>query len=215
MQHLIFTLICLLMLPATAMASPFQTSWEQWQPDQERVAQERGRHKNKNRKERRAKRRAKVEKKIRTFLVLELTDALDLDDKMALKLASTIEKTQKEQQALREKAHENMDKLKAMLADDKTEDNALKKQTDKTSKAIKKARKMEEALYESISEHLDTKQKAKMLLVLPQIQGKIHRMMQKARKGGHGGKGRMGPRGGGHGGHRGHDGPPPPMNINF
>ena len=190
------------------MASPFQTSWEQWQPAQERVAQGRGGHKSKNHQERRAKRRAKVEKKIRTFLVLELTDALDLDDKMALKLSSTIEKTQKEQQLLREKAHGNMEQLKAMLADDKTSDQALKKQTEKTRRAIKKARKMEEALYDSISGHLDTKQNAQMLLALPQIQGKIHRMMQKARKGGHGGKGRMGPRGGGHDGLRGHGGPP-------
>ena len=53
MQHLIFTLIGFLILPVTAMASPFQTSWEQWQPAQERVAQGRGGHKSKNHQERR------------------------------------------------------------------------------------------------------------------------------------------------------------------
>ena len=108
-----------------------------------------------------------------------------------------------------------MQKLKEMLADEKTSDSELKKQTEKTNKSVKKARKMDEALFDSISGLLNTRQKAQMLVVLPKIQGKIQRMLQKARKGGHGGKGRMGPRGGGHGGHRGHDGPPPPMGINF
>ena len=216
MKNILFMMMCLLLLPTATMASTFQDSWNNnWDDGVQLVAQKKGKQKGKKHQERMEKRRAKVEKKIRTFLVLELTDELDLDDAMALKLSSTIETTQKEQHALREKAHMQMQKLKELLADEKTSDSALKKQTDKTSKSVKKARKMDEALFDSISKLLNTRQKAQMLVVLPKIQGKIHRMLQKARKGGHGGKGRMGPRGGGHGGHRGHGGPPPPMGINF
>ena len=105
MKNLILGCICVLLLPTLATAAPFQEPWEDWGEETTLVAKNRGHKKGKNHKERREKRRAKVEKKIRTYLVLELTDELDLDDAMALKLSSTIEKTQKEQHALREKAH--------------------------------------------------------------------------------------------------------------
>ena len=216
MKNMILTMMCLLVLPTATMASPFQDSWNNdWDDNTKLVAEKNGKRKGKKHQQRMEKRRAKVEKKIRTFLVLELTDELNLDDAMALKLSSTIEATQIEQHALRKKAHENIQRLKELLADENTSDSALKKQTDKTSKSVKKARKMDEALFDSISGHLNIKQKAQMLVVLPKIQGKIHRMLQKARNGGHRGKGRMGPRGGGDGSHPGQGGPPPPMGINF
>ena len=107
---------------------------------------------------------------------------------------------------LLDKAHKQMDALKQMLEDEKSGDSALKKQADKARKAMKKARKMDEALFDAISELLTPRQQAKLVLVGPKIQGKIHRMLQKARKGGHKGKGHRGPRG--PGGPEGHRGPP-------
>ncbi|MBL93543.1 MAG: hypothetical protein CMH56_17215 [Myxococcales bacterium] len=213
MKKYLFIISFALCTPNLASANLSTDMWDGWDIEHEEeqsqkwMAQRNGKKNEKKHKERREKRRAKVEKKIRTFLVVELTDALELSDELAVKLSGTIKTTQAEQHKLREKAHKQMEALKEMLEDEKSGDSALKKQADKARKAMKKARKMDEALFDAISQLLTPRQQAKLVLVGPKIQGKIHRMLQKARKGGHKGKGHRGPRGpGGPGGHR---GPPP------
>ena len=215
MNTIILTLSMILLTPHLAFATPSDDMWAGWDIEEDddaiHLAKKNGPKKGKFNKAKREKRRAKVEKKIRTYLVLELTDALDLDASMALKLSSNIEKTQAEQHVLREKAHKAMEKLKDMVENEKSTDSDLKKQTQKAQKAMKKARKMNEALFESISDLLNPRQQAQLLLVGPEIHGKIHHMLQKARRGGKKGPGHRGPRGGGgpsgHGGPGGHGGP--------
>lgn len=205
MNPLILVLSFALFAPHVASASSTYGPDALWAAEEvstpRRIAK--GKKKGKRNSAKREQRRAKVEKKIRTFLVVELTDALELSDELAVKLANTIKETQGEQHRLREKAHEHMKTLKDMLADESSSDGALKKQATKTQKAMKKAQKMDEALFDAISGMLTPRQQAKLVLVGPQIRGKIHRMLQRARKGGHPGKGMRGPHG-----HGGPGGPP-------
>jgi Spy/CpxP family protein refolding chaperone len=159
----------------------------------------------------RAKLKAEVQRKMQTFITVELASQLGLDDKRALKLSAAIKKHHEQADAHHAKMRAEMEALKSLLESGSASDKALNAQAKKVLK-LRDGRPEMEDIFADTKSFLSAKERAKLILVFPHVQQEMRKMMRHARRemrGGHGGPG--GPGGHGpHGGFGGRGGPPEP-----
>lgn len=156
-------------------------------PDGVRVAQRDGKKHGKRHKwkqmtpEQQATVRAEVERKIDTYVTVELASELGLSNDKALKLSAALKGMREKRHAKRGAVKEEMKTLREMV-DGGAPDAALKKQMQAVmaAKAQAKAGKAEELLAATES-FLTTQEQAKLLLTTPRIRHDVKRMMRQAR----------------------------------
>lgn len=136
--------------------------------------------------EEREQMRAEVERKVQTFITVELASRLGLDEAKALKLAGAFkahrERETKERAAMRGEYR----KLKELLEGD-AKDAALRAQTKKVIAAVRTKKAPDDELFKDTAKFLTPKQQAMLVLSLPEVMRETHRMMKRARRGRRGG----------------------------
>lgn len=142
-----------------------------------------GRHKRLSPEERR-RLEDEVQRKMHTYVTVELSSRLGLDDKTALQLADIIRAHREQQHAAHEKVRAESDALEKLLKEGANE-AALKKQT-AVVLAAAAARPHLEDLVRASAKILTTEQQAKLVLAFPDVMRDVRRMMRKARHGGPG-----------------------------
>jgi hypothetical protein len=142
---------------------------------------------------RRRARREKIRRKMQTFVVVELSSALDLDEKRALKLADAVREMGKEREAAHKGLRKEMMALRT-LVEEGAGDRKLKAQLAQVKSARKKAQSMDDRLFEKTASFLSVKEQAQLTLAMPEVMKQMRRMAGKAGRGKRGGEGRRGPR---------------------
>jgi len=169
--------------PTLAYFDDFAPSWED--DDPVRLAKgDKEKRKGKNKEMRKAKRKEKREqvmRKMRTFLTVELTEELKLNDSASLKLSKAIAKVQDEHHKARKKMKEQAKKLKELVAN-KAGDNALKAQMKKVRAEHKNLKPMEELLIDECASFLSVQQQARLMLQVPHLKKEIGKMLRKGHK---------------------------------
>ena len=124
--------------------------------------------------------REEVKRKVQTYVTVELSSLLGLDDATTLKLSAVI----KEQMSAREQAQQALKaeakKLQELL-DANAPDKKIRAQTQVVMEKAK-ARKDPAALFEKTARFLSTKQQAKLVLAYPKLTREVRQLMQKQRR---------------------------------
>jgi len=131
--------------------------------------------------------RTEVERKVQTFVTVELATRLGLDEKEALKLSAAFKAHRERKAQAREKMHAEYSALKDLLDKSGTPDSALRAQTQKVLAAKGTTHGPDDTLFVDTKKFLSAQQQARLVLALPDVQREVHRMMKRAR-GRHGGK---------------------------
>jgi hypothetical protein len=130
--------------------------------------------------------RARVQQKVKTYLTVELSTRLGLDDKKSAKLADAIAAHMERKRANREAMKNDMKKLRE-LVDAKAPDAQVKAQLDVVIKQREKGEDVQTFLKET-SSFLSVQEQAKLALAMPDVMRGLKGMMQEARKGARGGR---------------------------
>jgi hypothetical protein len=133
----------------------------------------------KKKSKKRKMRREKVQRKMQTFVVLELSSALDLDEKRALKLATAVKEVGEERQKAHQKLRADMKALRGLL-EEEASDGKIKKQLDRVLEGRKAAQKQDELLLVKTRSFLSVKEQAKLALAMPKVMSQMRRMAGKA-----------------------------------
>lgn len=121
-----------------------------------------------------------VRRKMETYLTVELSSQLGLDEKKALQLAEVI----KRQGDKKETAHEQMRaEMQALrdLVEKKASDAALKAQMKKVAD-VRKAREDLDGLLADTAKFLTPTEQAKLMLAFPRVMKDMRHMMRAARR---------------------------------
>jgi hypothetical protein len=129
--------------------------------------------------------RERVEQKIQTYLTVELTSRLSLDEKRALKLSDAIKAQMKRKQERREKLKTEMQKLND-LVEKKAPDAQIKTQLDTVVGLAGRDEDMHDFLADT-SKFLSVQEQAKLALAFPDIMKDMRHIMRDARGGKRGG----------------------------
>ncbi len=131
--------------------------------------------------------RAEVQRKVQTYVTVELSTALGLDQKRALQLSDIVkvhmERRQQARQELRAE-HQKLEQLVLSSADDKALSAQIKVVTDKASKVDEPG-----LLLVDTAKILSVKEQAKLVLAVPKVMKDIGKMMKLGRGGGGGRRG--------------------------
>lgn len=157
--------------------------------------------------------REKIQQKVQTWLTVELSSRVGLDEKKSLRLSEAIKTHMAQRRTQREKLKAEADKLRT-LVDSKAPDAQVRAQLDAVLGLAGRDEEVERFVKET-GAFLSATEQAKLALAMPEVMRELKKMVREARgerRGGHrGGRedrdgrdGRDGP--GGRGGHRGdHD----------
>lgn len=125
-----------------------------------------------------------VQRKVHTYVTVELSSRLGLDDETALQLADIIRAHREQQHEAHKKVRAESETLERLLREGASE-AALKKQT-AVVLAAAAARPHLDDLVKASAKLLTTKQQAQLVLAFPDVMRDVRRMMRKARHGGPG-----------------------------
>jgi hypothetical protein len=125
--------------------------------------------------------RERVEQKIQTYLTVELTSRLSLDEKRALKLSDAIKAQMKRKQERREKLKTEMQKLND-LVEKKAADGQIKAQLDTVVGLAGRDEDMHDFLADT-SKFLSVPEQAKLALAFPDIMKDMRHIIREARGG--------------------------------
>ncbi len=152
-------------------------------------------------KEERAALQKEVQRRIQTFVTVELATQLELSDEKALRLSSAVKAHLAKRQDARDKIRGERDKLEALIQKNAS-DRDLQNQTKKVMAASRNMHD-EDGFMEATRSFLTAQEQAKLVLIYHHIQKEVRRMVRHAKQrgkgGGHRGRGH-GPPPGGHGG---------------
>ena len=135
--------------------------------------------------EKRKAMRAEVERKVQTFVTVELATRLGLDEKAALQLSTAFKSHRARKEAARDKMRAEYSALKELL-EAGSDDRALQAQTEKVVAANGVAHGPDATLFADTRKFLSAEQQARLVLALPDVQRQVHRMMKRARGRTHG-----------------------------
>jgi hypothetical protein len=142
---------------------------------------------------RREENRARIQQKVKTYLTLELSSRLNLDDKRSLQLASAVQAHMERRRISREQARAEMDKLRSLI-DKKAPDAQVKAQLDAVVKEQDRGEDLR-ALLADTGKFLSVQEQAKLALAAPEVLKGMRQMMREARREGRGGRHGERPRG--------------------
>lgn len=125
---------------------------------------------------------AEVERKIDTFLTVELSTRLGLTDEKALKLSRLLKARREQRQQDRKTTRQEYKKLQE-LVDAGASDAQLKAQTATVVAAHRKSRDNEDLLGET-AKFLTPREQALLVLAFPHLQQETQRMLKQARRDG-------------------------------
>ena len=156
--------------PPPPPASPTEDIWlAQGPPPGERL-----------RPEERRKLRKKVQQKIQTFVTVELSTQLGLDERKTIKLSSAIKAFGAAQAEAHRQVKKEMDTL-AELLDRRADDKAIQRQTEKVMK-VQSERKDPSRLFRETAAFLSVEEQARMVLLYPHVKREVKQMMGQKRK---------------------------------
>ncbi len=124
--------------------------------------------------------RERVAQKVKTYLAVELSSSLSLDEARSVKLSAAIDAHMKRKQAHREALRAQMDTLKQLVAAGGT-DAALGAQVDAIVKK-RAAQADETGLIVECAKFLSVKQQAQLVLALPDVMRGVGDMMREAKQ---------------------------------
>jgi Spy/CpxP family protein refolding chaperone len=127
----------------------------------------------------------------RTFLVLRIVDALNLNDQDALKVSSIVRQSDERRQQLVKQRQGLEDQLRAALAKKPTDSAELSKLVSEGNDIDQKIALIPEDTFHEMQKFLTVEQQARLILFRRELQGEIRRAMQGRRFGG-GRRGRQG-----------------------
>lgn len=130
--------------------------------------------------ERREEMRKRVEQKIRTYLTVELSSRLALDDKRALQLGEAVQKHMQRKHERKERLKEEGRKLRD-LVEQKAADAKVKAQLDIVTGLAGKDDDLHAFLADT-GKFLSVTEQAKLALSLPEILRDVHRIVKDARR---------------------------------
>lgn len=143
--------------------------------------------------QRREEIRQRVQQKVRTFLAVELSSKLSLDDAKSMKLADAIEAHMTRRRAGRDEVKLEAQKLRELL-DKKAPDAQVKAQLDVVVKKHTRGEDVEGLLADT-AKFLSVTEQARLALALPEVMRDVREMMRDARRSAREGMGRRGGRG--------------------
>jgi Spy/CpxP family protein refolding chaperone len=120
----------------------------------------------------------------RTFLVLRLVDALNLNDQEALKVGSIVRQSDERRQQLMKQRQTLADQLRAALANKPPDPAALGKLVSDGNDLDQKLALIPEDTFHEMQKVLTVEQQAKLILFRRELQGEIRRAIQGRRFGG-------------------------------
>ena len=127
----------------------------------------------------------------RTFLVLRIVDALNLNDQDALKVSTIVRQSDERRQQLVKQRQGLEDQLRTALAKKPTDPAELGKLVSDGTDIDQKIALIPEDTFHEMQKVLTVEQQAKLILFRRELQGEIRRAMQGRRSGG-GRRGRQG-----------------------
>jgi len=127
--------------------------------------------------------RARIQQKAQTFLTVELSSRLGLDEKKSVRLASSIKDQMERRHARQKKMRDEAQKLRG-LVDSKAGDAQIKAQLDLVVSSAQKDQDIKDLLADT-GKYLTVTEQAKLALALPEILRDMRGMMRD----GHGGGG--------------------------
>lgn len=130
--------------------------------------------------ERREEVRQRVEQKIKTYLTVELSSRLALDQKRALQLSDAVQRHMDRMHERREKMRAEADKLRD-LVEKKAPDAQVKAQLDTVVGLAGKDDDLHAFLGDA-AKFLNVTEQAKLALAMPEIMRDVHRMVKDVRK---------------------------------
>ena len=130
-------------------------------------------------KGKRAEMRERVEQKIQTYLTVELSSRMALDEKKSLKLSEAIKAQMKRKQERREKLKGEMNKLRD-LVDKKAPDGQVKSQLDVVTGLAGRDEDMHDFLNDT-SKFLTVQEQARLAIAFPEIMKDVHQLVREAR----------------------------------
>jgi len=130
--------------------------------------------------ERREEIRERVEQKIRTYLTVELSGRLALDQKRALQLGDAVQRHMDRMHERREKTRAEADKLRE-LVEKKAPDAQVKAQLDTVVGLAGKDDDLHAFLADT-AKFLNVTEQAKLALSMPEIMRDVHRLVKDARR---------------------------------
>jgi hypothetical protein len=132
--------------------------------------------------------RERIQQKVQTYLTVELSTRLGLDQAKSMKLSESIKSLMQKRQVNRQRLREEAQKLRA-LVNNKASDADVKKQLDVVIGAAGRDDMIHDFVQET-GKYLTATEQAKLALAMPEVMRDMKRMMRDAR----------GKRGGGVGG---------------
>ena len=175
-----------LALPALAAPPPSPAP----SVENERVAQRDGKRKKQKKDKKRKKGklsdeerealRAEVERKVQTYLTVELSSRLGLSDDKALKLGDAIGAEREAREARHQTVKAEMKKLQE-LVDSGAADGALQAQTQKVVAAQAQIRD-QGAVLEKTASFLTAKEQAQLVLAFPEVMHDVRKLVGQAKK---------------------------------
>lgn len=130
--------------------------------------------------EERAALKKEVQRKIQTFVTVELATRLELDEKKSLKLSQAVKEHLAQREASREKIRAEREKLEALLSSGAS-DSEIGKQTDVVIEMNKNIRD-EQPFFRATSSFLSKTEQAKLVLAYHHIQKEVKRMVRHAKR---------------------------------
>jgi Spy/CpxP family protein refolding chaperone len=127
----------------------------------------------------------------RTFLVLRIVDALNLNDQDAIKVSTIVRQSDERRQQLVKQRQGLEDQLRTALAKKPADSAELSKLVSDGNDIDQKIALVPEETFHEMQKVLTVEQQAKLILFRRELQGEIRRAMQ----GRHGGGGRRGQKG--------------------
>jgi|GEM_PF-1988149 len=188
-----------------APAVPFDMGFDDDVPEPPRLARRGGkrgkRGKGKLSPEERQEMKKRFRKKMHTYLTVELSSRLDLDDKKTMQLSAALKKHGQQVEAHHQQMRDASKALRKLL-DEGAPDAQVKKQLDVVTEAAEQ-RPSPRALVKDTKGFLSVKQQAQLALAMPEVMKEMKHMMRRERRKMRGG-------GGFRGGPDGDFGAPPP-----
>ena len=120
----------------------------------------------------------------RTFLVLRIVDALNLNDQDALKVSAIVRQSDEHRQELVRQREGLEDQLRAALAKKPMDAAELSKLVNETNDVDQKIALTPEDTFHELQKILTVEQQAKLMLFRRELQGEIRRAIQGRRVGG-------------------------------
>jgi dsDNA-specific endonuclease/ATPase MutS2 len=121
----------------------------------------------------------RLRERARTFLVLRLTDALNLTDEKALQVSRIIQDSENQRRELRQQRGEVEKEVRGALQGGKVDGERAKQWLEKVNQIDEQLALLPEKAFQEVQKILTPEQQAKLILVRPEIQSQVRGALQR------------------------------------